>query len=898
MNMLKSLLTLQFIVVLLFPGFAAGMAELHLFDLSCENLSNPLGIAAVSPGLSWKIRSEINETGQKAYQVLAASDSTLLVENKADLWNSGRVESAASVLVSWRGKKLGARSVVYWKVRVWDEDNKLSRWSNVASFSVGLLTTEDWHSAYIGLPREAGNPENPQFTKRFNISGKAEKRLLYINSLGYHEVFINGNKVGDAVLSPAVSQFNKRSLSITYDVSSYLQEGQNDLVVWLGRGWYSPDLPGVAYAGPLVRAQMEELKNGKWMNVLSTDSTWKGRDSGYSCIGTWKANSFGGEKVIGSFLLDDFTAASLDKTIWYAVFEATIPEHMVTPQAVEPNRIQETIKPLSVRPIGVNTWLVDMGKTLTGWAEIHFPVLQPGQEVIMEYCDHLDKESLFVNQHQEDRYFAKGKGQEVFCNKFNYHGFRYIKITNLAIELKKEDINAYLIHTAYRQASTFECSDSDLNRIHNMIYYTLRCLSLGGYLVDCPQFERLGYGGDGNASTMTAQTMFNLAPLYSNWLDAWADCIREDGGMPHTAPNPYPAGGGPYWCGFIISASWKTYQNYGDARILEKYYPVMQQWLGYVEKYSSEGLLHPWPETDYRGWYLGDWATPVGIDQKNKSSVDLVNNCYISECFETMHKIAQVLGKPDDAAKYAIQRDRLRERIHFTFFDRSKKSYASGSQIDLTFPLLAQIVPDSLIAGVTATLRNEVEINRTGHIATGLVGIPVFTEWAIKNHATRLFYSMLKKTDYPGYLYMIENGATTTWEHWAGDRSRIHNCYNGIGSWFYQAVGGIRPDDEYPGYQRVTIDPQIPEGITWAKTTKQTPYGTIAVDWSLTDSGIEYKLQVPVGCKATVVLPSETKNYILNGCKFKLTKNDGPRFVKIGSGKYTLSGDYKKDISN
>jgi len=174
------------------------------------------------------------------------------------------------------------------------------------------------------------------------------------------------------------------------------------------------------------------------------------------------------------------------------------------------------------------------------------------------------------------------------------------------------------------------------------------------------------------------------------------------------------------------------------------------------------------------------------------------------------------------------------------------------------------------------------------------VGIPVFTEWAIKNHATPLFYSMLKKTDYPGYLYMIENGATTTWEHWAGDRSRIHNCYNGIGSWFYQAVGGIRPDDEYPGYQRVTIDPQIPEGVTWAKTTKLTPYGLIGVDWSLTGSGIEFKLQVPVGCKATVVLPREIQNYILNGRKVKLTKNNGPRLVEIGSGKYTLSGDYKK----
>src|SRR5690606_28856095 len=161
-------------------------------------------------------------------------------------------------------------------------------------------------------------------------------------------------------------------------------------------------------------------------------------------------------------------------------------------------------------------------------------------------------------------------------------------------------------------------------------------------LVDCPQIERLGYGGDGNASTITAQTMFNMAPLYNNWLQAWADVIREDGSMPHTAPNPYRAGGGPNWCGFIISASWNTYQNYGDAGILEKYYPVMEKWLEYVAEYSVDGLLKRWPDTDYRSWYLGDWATPEGIDQTNEKSVDLVNNCYVSVCFDQMSKIAQV----------------------------------------------------------------------------------------------------------------------------------------------------------------------------------------------------------------------------------------------------------------
>jgi alpha-L-rhamnosidase len=275
----------------------------------------------------------------------------------------------------------------------------------------------------------------------------------------------------------------------------------------------------------------------------------------------------------------------------------------------------------------------------------------------------------------------------------------------------KDDITAYLIHTDYRLASTFECSDPDLNKIHNMIFYTLRCLSLGGDLVDCPQIERLGYGGDGNASTLTAQTMFDLAPLYSNWLQAWADCVRDDGGMPHTAPNPYPAGGGPYWCGFIITASWKTYTNYGDMRVLEKYYPVMQKWLGYVEKYSPDGLLEPWPETDYRGWYLGDWAVPEGTDQTDKSSISLVNNCFITVCYETMQKIAGVLGRNADAEKYSTKKDQIRKLIQSKLFDPSRNLYGSGSQIDLTYPLLAGVVPDSLFSEVRKNLLHEIGIN-------------------------------------------------------------------------------------------------------------------------------------------------------------------------------------------
>jgi len=870
--------------VFLFLSACTQKEDLQITGLLCENLENPLGIGSSAPRFSWKVTSGKNGTEQKAWQLLVASDPSLLAEGKADLWDSGKINSASQVLVPYGGEQLPAGSVACWKVRIWDEAGAVSDWSAVAGFSVGLLSPDDWHASYIGFSSEAGYTECPQLMKSFNLDDPGAKMLLYVNSLGYHEVYVNSVKVGEGVLSPAVSQFNKRSQVITYDVSSLVKKGKNDLMLWLGSGWYTEGLPGVVNNGPLVKAQLEKSAERRREVVLATDSTWLGRKSSYTRQGNWRAHQFGGETVNGSLAQKDLRP---DEGAWNPVAVVSVPDHEVSPQLVELNRITETIRPAAVRELAKDTFLIDMGKSLTGWTEIHFSGLQQGQEVTIEYSDHLDENGKFVNQKQIDRYIAAGKGPEIFKNKFNYHGYRFIRLSNLPEKPAAESVKAYLIHTGYELASGFECSDPELNRIHDMIFYTLRCLSVGGDLVDCPQIERLGYGGDGNASTVTAQTMFNLGPLYTNWLQAWADCIREDGGMPHTAPNPYPAGGGPYWCGFIVTASWNTYRHYGDSLILQKYYPVMQKWLGYVENYSANGLLAPWPDTDYRGWYLGDWATPSGVDQKAEASVALVNNCFITVCYDDMAKIAQVLGKTDHAAHYSAKSDALKKLIHQTYFDASDNTYGTRTQIDLAYPMLAGVVPEDLKKAVTQSLIHETEVNRNGHLATGLVGIPVLTEWVVENQAADLMYSMLKKKDYPGYLYMIENGATTTWEHWNGDRSRIHNCYNGIGSWFYQAIGGIRQAEDATAYRKVMIEPQVPKGVTWAKTYQETPYGTLAVNWELKGETMQLRLDIPVGTEAAVVIPAGVKKYTLEGKEY--TPDEGePTMVELKSGTYSM----------
>lgn len=859
------------IIMLLMLFFFTGCqaerkANLVPGELLCENQTDPLGIATTKPRLSWKNNSEINGAAQTGYRIMAASSPDLLDDGTGDLWDTGKTGSEESTMIRWAGSALSSRSLVYWRIRTWDEHGNPSEWSRTARFSVGLLKKEDWQAEYIGLSTGDGNPDFPQLRKNFSLERSSGGALLHVNSLGYHEVYINNQKVDDSVLTPAVSQMDKRTFIVTYDAAPYLREGKNTLAFWLGEGWFSDGLPGVDYAGPLVKAQLETLDSGVWKVATATGEGWRARPSEITGIGTWRSGRYGGERVDARRVIDEFSSPELDDSSWPEAATVEIPERLVVPQKAELNRIRETLQPVEIKEFeGKDTWLVDFGKNLTGWVEIDFKGLKTGQEISMEFSDFFIEEEKLKNQGQRDIYITGPKETETFRNRFNYHGFRYMRIKNLREKPAMESIRAYLIHTDYKIASSFESSDRDFNRIHDMILYTLRCLSLGGYLVDCPQIERLGYGGDGNASTLTAQTMFNLGPLYSTWLDHWADCIRPDGSMPHTAPNPYPAGGGPYWCGFIITASWNTYTSYKDLEILEKNYPVMKQWLGYVDKYSPESLLTPWPETDYRAWYLGDWASPEGINDKDAESIDLIANCYITVCLDTMEKIASVLNNEKDAKQFRLHRENLQELIHNTYYKAEAGIYADGDQIDLAYPLVAGVVPAELKSKVTESLYRNIAKKNKGHLATGLVGVPVMTEWATANRSADLMSSMLKSRDYPGYLYMIDNGATTTWENWNGDRSRIHNCFNGVGSWFYQAPGGISPLEGYPAYKKFQIKPQIPEGLTWVKTCKDTPYGRIQVNWEIVDGRMIIETLVPVGTEAEVIFPEDVSAVKVNG---------------------------------
>lgn len=282
--------------------------------------------------------------------------------------------------------------------------------------------------------------------------------------------------------------------------------------------------------------------------------------------------------------------------------------------------------------------------------------------------------------------------------------------------------------------------------------------------------------------------------------------------------------------------------------MIDKLYEKMKLWLGFVEKHSKDELLQPWPDTKKRMWFLGDWLAPEGIDMGGESVIH-ANNCFISECLADMIKMANLLGRPDDAQKFSDKRKRLNYAIHKQFYHPETHSYANGTPFDNAYALLTGIATENNVAQeVTKQLLADSYGKYKSHIAVGLFGVPIFTEWATKAKQTDLMATILRQPDYPGYLYMIANGATATWESWGHERSRVHNCYNGIGTWFYQALAGIRPDESQPGYKHFFIDPQTADGISWVKATKPTPFGDIVVETTAT----ELKFTVPAGASATV----------------------------------------------
>jgi alpha-L-rhamnosidase len=877
------------------PGFS----NVVLYETLLNHEINPIGIDAEKPVFSWKLKSEKRNSYQKAYQIVVWS-----VNAKDTCWNSGKVISDNNILVKYAGKPLKPVNSYKWKVRIWDNDGKISFWSEAHPFSTGLLCEEDWKAEWISSPDSV---YSPVFIKEFRIDKIPDLANIFVNCLGYFELYINGNKVGNDVLSPAVSDFRFENYYCTYNIRDFLKIGENTIGLWTGRGWYSFGLPGVIHQSPVFRIQAHFMSNQS-STVIVSDTTWITSNSNISQIGDWRWNKMGGELIDSRISMNNWGTDKIKKN----TIRIPKPQALTKSQLCRPNIISDTILAKNISQINKDTWLIDFGKNFTGWMEMKIKNQKSGDTIDFIYSDFCNKiperKSKYTwdfgnaNIDQRDGYISSISDSGVFCPKFNFHAFRYVIIQGLKYKPQDRDIAGYMIESDLAEAGSFSCSDNDLNAIYDLNRFTFRCLNIGGYYVDCPHRERLGYG-DGQVAVETGIYNFDLGNYYKKWALNWISAQNGNGEFPNTAPSPYSAGGGPGWGGTGVVLPWKIFKYYGDTTFLSSTYNSMVHYVDFLETKSKDGILmHYGDET----WgFIGDWVPPgKGMDSKDKvgkTEKEVFNNCYKIYLYNILAECAGVLGKNKDSRIYKTQSETLQNKIHQIYFDHKKGIYANGEQPYLSFPLLMDVPSDDERSRVFSNLETEIKITNNGHLNTGMLGTYFMLQYLTEKGRSDLVYLMMKQKTYPGWGYMISQGANTCWEQWNGYWSNIHSCFTSGGGWFFTGVAGIRQVEKSVAFKHLLIAPQLTDVIKEQNSKFNSPYGKVGVSWTHKENScLQIEIEIPANSGADVILPVSGNQIVYESGRRMIENSD----IKILSKQadqlrlFVTSGKYIFEMRN
>ncbi|WP_282055846.1 family 78 glycoside hydrolase catalytic domain [Maribacter luteus] len=889
---------------------AQKVKHIDVKELRCEYLVNPLGIDTNIPRLSWQIIDKAYVRGQKqtGYHILVASNPELLTKNEGDLWDSGKIKSSQSALVSYAGKTLVSNQDCYWKVRVFDKDGKASNWSKSARFSIGLLADKDWTASWIRHPnmdkvaKTADKEKTTElatdhktnlpveqhlwFRKNLNLSAPAKKAFLHVASCGYHELYVNGKKADNRFLAPAQTRLDKRILYVTYDISDLLVKGDNVIAFWTGPGWSRYTTFNTFQA---LRVQLNgEDEKGKSIS-LETGKDWRCHEANSKNRGKIKYRDHGGEIVDAQQYIQGWNLPEFDDTNWDLAEETTI-KAKLSSQMMEPTRIIETISAKNIS--GEETYFVDLGKNFTGWVELKIRGQQAGDVIKIKVADD-DKTGQDFGQLNE--YICTGIGEEVFRNRFNYIAGRYVTIEGLRQKPELSDVKGLVLATDIKQVGHFTSSKELFNKIYEADLWTYRANTVEGFTMDCPHRERLGYGEVAFATSWgIALPNYQSGALYMKHVRDWADVQTENGWFYHTAPQINHHFGGPMWSSAGLNIASAYYQVYGDQQIFERIYPSAIKWLEYLNENVKNGVLVNYSEN--RGKFLGDWAAP----KKRKEWGDTAEAQYFNNCVYAMNladvvRMAQIQGKEKDAEFYQKRLDALRKAIHQHFFNSETNTYSNGTQVQQAFALMTGLAPKNLRDKVFANIEKELTDNKA-YLDMGSSGLPVLFKYMIEESGrSDLFFKALSSKVQPSYGYFIERGENTWPEYWNVDvPSRIHTCYTGVASWMTKSLAGIRPDPLSPGFQSFIIQPILAGDLSFVEGSTTSLYGEISSRWERNDKQFTLNVSIPPNSQATVYIPTNNlKSITENGKAMK--KSEVVTFLrfenehavyKVEAGKY------------
>ena len=905
-------------------------SELRPVRLQCEYRVDPLGIDERVPRLSWALESEGRGQVQSAYRILAARSEENLEAEESLLWDSGRVESGRSVGVEYEGEALRSGSRCVWKVRVWNGAGDPSPYSGPAVFETGFLERSDWKGAWISAgkgPDESFDPPtgeeyddlanglapSPYLRKVFSLDRSVRRARLYATARGVYEFSVNGKKVGEDVLAPGWTDYNRRVQYQVYDVTPLLAEGANVLGAVLGDGWYSgffgfdPKHRGAHYGPhPQLLAQLDlEYEDGS-RECIATDGSWKCSTGPILFSDLLMGESYDARREMPGWAEPGF-----DDSQWYGVEAEEIEDTNLVAQPDEGIRVTEELEAKTVTEPESGRYVFDLGRNMVGWVRLKVEG-EAGAEVTLRHAEALNPDGTIYTENlrsarQADTFILKGEGEETFEPRFTIHGFRYVEVTGYPGEPPLGALTGRVVHSATPPTGSFECSSQMVNELQENIVWGQR----GNFLsvpTDCPQRdERLGWMGDAQVFVRTACFNMDVAAFFEKWMADVEDAQSPEGAFPDVAPLLTGSGlmdlrwGAPAWGDAGVIVPWTIYRIYDDTRIVERHYDAMARWMEYLYAGNPDLI-----RKNRMGNNYGDWLSPKG----DHTPKHLLATAYWAYDAKLMAEMAEATGRHEDAREYRSLNERIKAAFNEAYVSPDGR-IKGDTQTCYLLALHMNLLPEELRPAAAEHLVRTIE-REDWHLSTGFVGVgylcPVLTEAGRADVAYRLLFN----ETYPSWGYTIKNGATTIWERWDGwteengfqspnMNSFNHYSLGSVGEWLYRYVAGIDQDPGGTGYERILVRPRPGRGLTSAHARYDSVRGTISSEWEISDGAFRLKTTVPVNTTATVYVPASDGAGVAEGggpagegegVEF-LREEEGAAVFAIGSGEYEFVGSVR-----
>lgn len=847
-------------VLILGATLLAGLCHASVVtkDLRCEYLNNPLGVDAAHPRLSWILDADGRGQEQTAYQILVAHTAAELEQDHGDLWDSGKVASDQTTFVNYDGYPLYSREACFWKVRSWDKDGQVSPWSKPAFWEMGLLAFNDWHAHWIARTTNINEQPAPLFRRELKLEGKIKKARAYVCGLGYYELRINGQKVGDHLLDPGYTRYDQRDLYETYDVTPLCQRGFNAVGVMLGNGWFNVQTKAVwnFHAAPwresprLLLSLVVEYTDGRTV-VFGSDEAWK------TSTGPVVFDSiYGGENYDAQQETPGWDKSGFDDSAWDEAQVVSAPQGWLVAEMMPPIKADQVLKPVKLTEPKPGVYVFDLGQNFAGITELK--VAGPaGTKVTLRHGERLYPDGSLdtsdIGQHvkrmgksqqyQTSTYILKGGGTETWRPRFTYYGFQYVEVTGFPGRPTLDSLRGIFTHSAVPVAGDFECSNPLLNKIWRAGRWSYLS-NLQGIPTDCPHREKNGWTGD--AHLAAEQGIYNFMPanVYTKWINDLGDEQQPNGKLPGIVPTSgwgYAWGNGPAWDSAFALIPFYLYEYYGDAQPLRDHFDGLKRYVDYLTSRASNSIVNIG---------LNDWAP-----YKTQTPADITDTAYYYRDAQIVALAASLLGDTEDAAKYNELAAQIKNAFNTNFFRADSGTYGNGSQTSLSCALYQGLVEPENRAQVVQNLVAGVQ-KQNGHIDTGILGAKYILNALTDAGHADVAYQMASQKDLPSWGWWIEQGATTLWEQWNGSESRNHIMFGDVSAWFYKALAGINADPAAPGFKHFIIRPQPVGDLVFARGEYDSIHGKIVSDWKIKDGRFHLHVVIPPNTTATVCVPN------------------------------------------